>query len=361
VLSTTDTAAHARDAIARYEQSLADIPGWLDAIDFSVLRFIDEIQERIGLVGDLLEIGAYQGRTAVLLQYFCRGSERLAVCDVFEGPTGDAENERERDEFYTDLTRASFERHFRAFHPTLPDIHQCRSQDLEPRLRGRTFRLVHVDGSHKHDVVRGDLRLAKRVTASGGVVAIDDYRREHTPGVAAAAWEQVLNEGLLPICLTAGKLYGCWQHADRYGASLRALATADPAIRLEEHVLTGHDVVRLSDASIVGPSREEHLAARLAALEQEHAAQGETSRRAADEAQREIGHLQAALEAVRAEIAEATAALAASRRALAVAESRIEAQSLELAKREMLLADLEHHRNLLEAALGRWRAIGTRR
>jgi len=35
---------------------------------------------------DMLEIGAYQGRTAILLQYLCRENEQLAVCDIFDKP-----------------------------------------------------------------------------------------------------------------------------------------------------------------------------------------------------------------------------------------------------------------------------------
>src|SRR5262249_27939094 len=180
--------------------------------------------------GDILEIGAYQGRTAILLGNLCRENGKLAVCDVFEHRTGDPDVDAERDEFYADLTRESFERNFLSCLPHLPEIYQCDSQQLGPQIKGRSFRLVHVDGSHTHAVVRSALRLAKEVTATGGVVAIDDYRREHTPGVAAATWEQVASGGLVPICLTAGKLYGCWHGADRYLDGLRELTRSDPAL-----------------------------------------------------------------------------------------------------------------------------------
>jgi hypothetical protein len=39
-------------------------------------------------------------------------------------------------------------------------------------------------------------------------VIIDDWRTGHTPGVAAATWEAILHEGLVPIWFTDQKLYG---------------------------------------------------------------------------------------------------------------------------------------------------------
>src|SRR5262249_55526694 len=185
-------------ALARYEASLNEVPGWLESTDFVLLQLIDAVQASLGLRGDILEIGAYQGRTAILLQYLCRDNEQLAVCDVFDQPLPQEPNQRERDVFYTDLTRHSFEQHFLRYHQQLPSIHQCLSEDLEDHLQGQEFRLIHVDGSHVYTIVKSDLRTARSVLARGGVVAIDDYRSEHTPGVAAATGEATAGRQLLP-------------------------------------------------------------------------------------------------------------------------------------------------------------------
>src|SRR5262249_39634241 len=96
-------------------------------------------------------------------------------------------------------------------HDRLPHIVSCHS----PRLikvgnLSRTFRFVHVDGSHLYSVVKQDIRTAKRLLRKDGVVIFDDYRSEHTPGVGAAVWEEVVRDGLIPICLTPQKLYGTW-------------------------------------------------------------------------------------------------------------------------------------------------------
>jgi len=361
VLASPQTADRrtTREAIAQYERSLADVPGWLDYADFLVLQLIDEIQDGLGFVGDILEIGAYQGRTAILLQYFCRGDDRLSVCDVFEQRTGDDENERERDAFYTDLTRETFEQYFLRYHPKLPDVHQCRSQDLGSRLSARSFRLIHVDGAHLHAVVRSDLALAKRVAAPGGIVAVDDYRREHTPGVAAAAWEAVLNGGLVPLCITPGKLYGCWQHADWYTERLRELARNLPALRMEEHVILERAVLRLSDASVQGASREEFIAVQLAELQRAHAAHVEAADADSARAERELAQRAADLETARErlettrdELETVQRDLAAALRDAALARREIADMAIALAQHGMRIEDLELRIRLLEGALG---------
>jgi len=195
-----------------------------------------------------------------------------------------------------------------------------------------------MDGSHVHAAVRSDLEVAKRVLAVGGVVAVDDYRREHTPGVAAAVWEAVVSGGLVPICLTPGKLYGCWQHVAWYARRIRELAGAHPALRLEEHVVVGREVLRLSDASVEGASREEFLAVRLAALQREHAAQLEASRAQSERAEREI--------------ADKSSELEVARRRLEAAAREIEDKTIELAKRELQSQDMQLRLELLESATG---------
>jgi predicted O-methyltransferase YrrM len=339
-------------SIARYYQSLGDVPGWLEPTDYIVLELLDKMQEAAGVTGDILEIGVYQGRTAILLQYFCRGDERLSVCDVFEKPTGDAEDEQARETFYADLTRESFERHFLQFHPTLPEVHQCRSQELAGKLGGRSFRLVHVDGSHVHASVQNDLTVAKKMLAPGGVVVVDDYRREHTPGVAAAVWKEVAAGGLVPICLTPGKLYGCWQHPEWYTARLRELAAANPALRLEEHELFDRQVLRLSDAAVEGPSREEFLAVRLATLQRDHAAHVETSQHESERARREIDEQRIELERHRAELESRRTEIETALSRLEAARREIVEKTIELAKRELQSRDLKLHVSLLERALG---------
>ena len=185
------------------------VPGWFRESDALLFHAIDVAQRRAGVAGDILEIGCYQGASAILLGYMRNPGERLLVCDLFDGDTVSSENEDERRRFYSDLSRRSFEANYLQFHRDLPDIISGPSSHLYDTGLERTFRFIHVDGSHAYDAVRSDLLLSKRLLMPGGVVVFDDIITLHTPGVTAAVWQGVTSEGLVPL-FQSMKFYGTW-------------------------------------------------------------------------------------------------------------------------------------------------------
>ena len=183
------------------------IPGWFERADAELFDAIDLAQRTAGLVGDILEIGCYQGSSAILLGYLRRPNERMVVCDLFEHVATTLDDFHRRGNGYSDLSRESFEANFLRFHKNLPEIIAGPSAMLPSSNFGRTFRLIHVDGSHEYEIVRSDLLLAKALLMPGGFVIFDDIITLHTPGVTAAVWEGVILDGLMPVFQTH-KLYG---------------------------------------------------------------------------------------------------------------------------------------------------------
>jgi hypothetical protein len=185
------------------------IPGWFERGDAELFYAIDLAQRRARIVGNILEIGCYQGSSAVLLGYLRNPDERLVVCDLFQNVTPTLDNFHSRTDSYSDLSRESFEENYLRFHQQLPEIIEGPSTTLSANDFGQTFRLIHVDGSHEYDVVRSDLLLAKSLLKPGGFVIFDDIITLHTPGVTAAVWEGVFRDHLVPVFQTS-KLYGTW-------------------------------------------------------------------------------------------------------------------------------------------------------
>src|ERR1035437_3913606 len=158
------------------------VAGWFSQRDAMLFDAIDAAQHRDGITGDLLEIGCYQGTSAILLGYMRQENERVGICDVFDGACESDEDLAERARYYTPgFARGMFEDNYRRFHAELPDIIAAPSSTL--RLPERTFRFIHIDGSHNYDVVRSDLLLAKELLIPGGVCVFDDITSPHTPGV----------------------------------------------------------------------------------------------------------------------------------------------------------------------------------
>ena len=194
--------------ISRYLRSIDEMPGWFLLEDILLFEKLNRQQKREGLAGDLFEIGAYYGKSAVLLGYLVADGERLFVCDAFEGSLPTDANRKES-RYAAGLTQRVFESNYRRFHHDLPEILACSSTELRKYNLSRGFRFVHIDGSHVYDIVKNDIEVAKRVLIKGGIVVFDDHCTH--PGVSAAIWEEAANGDLIPFCLTPKKLYATWE------------------------------------------------------------------------------------------------------------------------------------------------------
>ncbi|QKV92030.1 class I SAM-dependent methyltransferase [Streptomyces sp. NA02950] len=195
---------------AQRPRSLNDVKGWFPSLDQVLFdRFLTR-QERHEQRGDLLEMGAYMGKSAIFTAAYLRRGERFTVCDLFDADAPDEQNAAEARKSYATLTRTAFEQNYLAFHDELPHVLQGPTSVVPRHVGPDSCRFVHVDASHLYEHVAGDIDTAHTALAPGGLVVLDDFRSEHTPGVAAATWEAVFTRGLRPVCLSTQKLYGTW-------------------------------------------------------------------------------------------------------------------------------------------------------
>jgi predicted O-methyltransferase YrrM len=245
VIPVTGPAGEA-DAIEYCRTGIRSVPGWFADDDAFLFVLVDAAQRQVGVCGDLLEVGAYLGQSAILLGYLARDAERVHVCDVFDEPAAlDAESGREWNRFYGSLTRDRFEANYRRFHSTMPEVHHALSDDTLPALASGSFRFVHVDGSHAYQTVRSDALATKRLLAPGGIVVFDDMTTRHTPGVQAAVWEAVAVDGLVPLALT-NKLYATWAPHPIVDELGRCIADSDLVNVVEEHSVSGSRVLEVA-------------------------------------------------------------------------------------------------------------------
>ncbi len=235
-------------AVGAYFFGLDTVPGWFDPLDFRALVEMDRVQRAHGVTGDVFEIGAYYGKTAILFGHLVRRpAERLTVSDVFEhADLIDAESWPAFNHWYAGVTQAGFVEQYQRFHDDLPEMIVGLSDTIDAAARAGTCRLVHVDGGHGYDTVRGDASTARTLLAPGGIVAFDDISTAHNPGVALAVWELVLAGEFVPLCLTQQKLYGTWDAGGiDWPAALDAWVLREPDLGSEIHTLAGWPVRRL--------------------------------------------------------------------------------------------------------------------
>jgi hypothetical protein len=222
------------------------VPGWLNPEDALIMSGIAGLQAQKGIAGDILEIGVFQGKSAILLGHLLAPDEHLTVCDLFESRANTSSNQREQRLMYPGLERSQFERNFKRFHPALPRVLQCSSSELGSMLDPESYRFIHIDGSHLYDSVRHEALLARDLLVPGGIVAFDDYSNPEFLGVAAAAWETIFKTKMVPLCVTDAKLYAGWETNMRVPIET-ANAWVGPLRRTTVEVITvfGHPVIRI--------------------------------------------------------------------------------------------------------------------
>ncbi|MFI6344485.1 class I SAM-dependent methyltransferase [Streptomyces sp. NPDC050560] len=244
------TAVHDTERLPR---ELGDVRGWFPALDQLLFEWVLTRQEAGGDHGDLLELGVYLGKSAIFVGRHVRPGEAFTVCDLFESDAPDQANNAETSKSYATLTRAAFEENYLSFHDALPTVLQGPSSLAGDRVKPDSCRFVHVDASHLYEHVEGDIRTAREVLKPGGVVVLDDFRSEHTPGVSVAAWEAVLNRGLHPICLTTQKLYGTWDDPGPVQDELIAMIKERSDCHLSVQDAAGNRLVRLKSKGMAAP------------------------------------------------------------------------------------------------------------
>ncbi|MFH9010488.1 class I SAM-dependent methyltransferase [Streptomyces sp. NPDC017943] len=233
---------------------LADVPGWFPALDQMLFTWFLERQRARGDRGDLLELGVYLGKSAILLGRHLGEDETFTVCDLFEGEAPDGANQVETAQSYATLTRQAFERNYLSFHDSLPAVIAAPSSVVTERVAPGSCRFVHIDASHLYEHVHGDIGAARELLQPGGVVVLDDFRSEHTPGVSAAAWEAVLNRGLNPVCLSTQKMYGTWGDPEPLQEELLAMLRERTDCSVSVQQAAGHRLVRARSRGMKPPA-----------------------------------------------------------------------------------------------------------
>lgn len=226
-----------------YAHRYEEIPGWFYPVDFQLFNAILNHQFAAKQMGELLEIGCYQGKSAILLGYGLRTEETLLVCDLFEDAVNHSHipDKAQVDALATDFY-LNWDRYHHGFRPI---VYACESTELAHRTLPQ-FRFTHIDGCHDYRCVRSDIELAQRHATPTGVIAVDDYRSVHVPGVAAAVWEAWSDGMIYPFAVTDMKLYATVSKPDQeyWEDVIREMVESPPWVS-DVYAFPGFNVVRV--------------------------------------------------------------------------------------------------------------------
>ncbi|MGW0734244.1 class I SAM-dependent methyltransferase [Streptomyces sp. NPDC002851] len=234
---------------------LSDVKGWFFPADQLLFDWFLARQLDRDDHGDLLELGAYLGKSAIFMGSYLRDGETFTVCDLFDSPAPDDPNSKEMNRSYSTLTRRAFEANYRAFHDELPVILQAPSSVVADEVKAGSCRFAHIDASHLYEHVHGDILAVRDILGPDGIVVLDDFRAEHCPGVAAATWGAVATTGLKPLCITATKFYGTWGAYDELHAELRTMLRTRRDLWHGVEEVAGHPLIRIDGKKAKAPAQ----------------------------------------------------------------------------------------------------------
>ncbi len=164
--SASDARASDARASARFDRFLGvsqRVKGWFHDTSAAVWDSLLEHQARLGLRGNLLEIGVWEGKSAGLMAMHARADERCVLVDC----------------------ELKIEKIQQTLHQ-LPIVQGLKVDALEEDSTElwnhallhdgyRRYRWLHIDGEHTARAVRNDLEIAHRLLGKEGIVAIDDF------------------------------------------------------------------------------------------------------------------------------------------------------------------------------------------
>lgn len=232
--------------LAYLRTGFSEVQGWCEAETLSLLADLSHIQDDTGVTGGSAEIGVYHGKLLIALHLLRSPGTRTLAIDLFEHQELNLDRSGAGD-------ASELRRNLEANCPD-PDavVTMARNSldladdDVLAILQqfGR-FRWFSVDGGHTVDHVVNDLRLAERLTAPGGIIAVDDYYNQDWPGVHEGVARRYIldNPRVVPFVGGFNKLYlTTLGHYNRYFKAMRDRMQT-PGHKAKVVRMFGHDVL----------------------------------------------------------------------------------------------------------------------
>jgi len=183
-----------------------EIQGWLNPESAVIISSLSKIQNEIGIMGSVGEIGVHHGKLFILLHLMLNKGERSFCVDVFE-----------RQDLNVDKSGHGsyeiFNKNIKKYGSSeLVDIFSDSSLNLlssDVISKSGKARILSIDGGHTPEVVVNDFQLGESMLVKGGIIILDDYFNAAWPGVSEGTNEYFLGKKsrLRPFAISPNKVF----------------------------------------------------------------------------------------------------------------------------------------------------------
>jgi predicted O-methyltransferase YrrM len=189
------------------------IPGMMSDMSVQIFDTLFDLQQRNGIVGPMLEIGVYMGKSASVLAAHARPSERVVLVDV-----------------HKHFDEAIEKAHLAACDFQLMPSERFRADFRDYGALKRACRFVHIDSSHQYRATLGELKIVDELLADGGIAVFDDFVNLDYSQNMAAIFRYIFtaDTDLRLFLITNEKAYVCRESALAFygGFALEGLTEA---------------------------------------------------------------------------------------------------------------------------------------
>jgi predicted O-methyltransferase YrrM len=148
----------------------------------AICGYLMRRQTMLGITGDVVEIGTFEGRFFIAMALGLAPDERAIGIDRFDWP-----DEKIEARFFANC----------AAHGVVPerfvswkaDSREITPAMLRQKLGRDVMRFAHVDSHHTRECLTNDLELVHAVMHPDGIICLDDMLHPGYPMLAAAAFD----------------------------------------------------------------------------------------------------------------------------------------------------------------------------
>jgi predicted O-methyltransferase YrrM len=185
---------------ARLDAYLADgyerIRGMSSRFAAAICGHVIRRQTTLGIIGDILEIGTFEGRFFIAMAMLLQTKEHALGIDVFTWP-----DERIYDRFLENCAAAGLTA--TSYSAWKTDTRSLSPGDLRSKLPSTIARFIHVDGEHVPECLSHDLELAHMVLHPDGIIALDDMLHPGYPTLIVTVLEYLSNATRRCVCFAS--------------------------------------------------------------------------------------------------------------------------------------------------------------
>jgi hypothetical protein len=165
------------------------VPGWFAPDAMIAWDFLLSAQNKMNISGHFLEIGVFEGKSAILGAMYLEPREKAVLIDLY-------------------LRDAALQRIREVKPDNLEPVSGASSSAVHsPLVQGlvRQYRFIHIDGDHSGYSVAADLAFAAQAIKEEGIICMDDFFNPAYPQVTAAIYKFLFDNEMSFRMVLCGK------------------------------------------------------------------------------------------------------------------------------------------------------------